>query len=198
MVLEWLPLVFASGWASGVNAYGVVFLMGLLGRFAGVDVVPELLTRPEVLVVAGVLFLVEAVADKVPLLDSAWDMVHTFVRPAVGAALGLMLSGEASGWSEAFAASVGGFSALASHLVKSSLRLAVNTSPEPVSNIAVSTLEDGAVAGVVALALVAPWVAAGIAGFLLLAGLVATFFAWRLVRRGWRRVRSSRFTSAPA
>ena len=93
---ELLPMVFTSGWASGVNAYAVVLVLGLFGRFGGVDSVPPALQRTDVLVVALLLFAVELVADKVPYLDSAWDAAHTFVRPVVGAALGLLIAGDAS------------------------------------------------------------------------------------------------------
>ena len=167
MGAELLPWVFTSGWASGINAYAVVLVMGLLGRFAGVDAIPDVLGRTDVLLAASVLFLLEMVADKIPYVDSAWDSVHTFVRPAVGATLGYLLGHESSSLDAAFAAAAGGFSALASHGVKAGLRAAVNTSPEPVSNVAVSSAEDLTVAGVVGLAALHPWWAASIAATLL-------------------------------
>ncbi|HET7475639.1 MAG TPA: DUF4126 domain-containing protein [Dermatophilaceae bacterium] len=188
MGTEILPWVFTSGWASGVNAYAVVLLMGLFGRFAGVDAVPAALQRTDVLVVAGVLFVVELVADKIPYLDSAWDTVHTVVRPLVGATIGYLLGHETSDLNAAFTAATGGLSALASHGVKAGLRAAVNTSPEPASNIAVSTAEDVTVAGVVTLATVAPWVAAGVALVLLAIGVTLVLFLWRRIRR-LRRIR---------
>src|SRR6478672_7740195 len=142
MGAELLPWVFTSGWASGINAYAVVLVMGLLGRFAGVEAIPHVLGRTDVLLAATVLFLLEMVADKIPYVDSAWDSVHTFVRPAVGATLGYLLGHESSSLDAAFSAAAGGFSALASHGVKAGIRAAVNTSPEPLSNIAVSSAED--------------------------------------------------------
>lgn len=193
MFLEWLPLVFTAGWGSGVNAYAVVLLLGLLGRYAGVEAIPQMLTSPTVLIAAGVLFGVELVADKIPYLDSAWDALHTVIRPAVGGALGLMLSGEATSWQQALAITTGGGVALVSHLAKASLRLAVNTSPEPASNVVVSAAEDLSVAGVLSLILLSPWVAAGVALVLLVAAIVATFFAWRMVRRGLRALRARRW-----
>ena len=90
---------------------------------------------------AAALFLVEMVADKVPFLDSAWDAVHTVVRPAVGAAVAALLAGDATSMEQALMATTGGVTALASHAVKAGLRLAVNSSPEPASNIAVSAGE---------------------------------------------------------
>jgi hypothetical protein len=187
MGAELLPWVFTSGWASGINAYAVVLVMGLLGRFAGVDAIPHVLGRTDVLLAATVLFLLEMVADKIPYVDSAWDTVHTFVRPAVGATLGYLLGHESSSLDAAFSAAAGGFSALASHGVKAGIRAAVNTSPEPVSNIAVSSAEDVTVAGVVTLAALHPWWAASIAATLLVAGVTLVVFLLGRIRRVRRR-----------
>ncbi|GAB3596888.1 DUF4126 domain-containing protein [Angustibacter peucedani] len=171
------------------NAYAVVLLMGVLGRFAGVDAVPPALERTDVLVAAAVMFLVELVADKIPYVDSVWDTVHTVVRPVVGAALGALLAGDASSLEQAVMATTGGVSALASHVVKAGLRAAVNTSPEPASNVVVSTGEDLTVAGVVSLAVLNPWVAAVIAAVLLVVGATLVVLLWKRVRRArawWR------------
>ncbi len=187
-----LPLVFTSGWASGVNAYATVLLLGLLGRFAGLDDVPAGLERTDVLVAAAVMFLLEFVADKVPYLDSAWDAVHTVVRPTVGAAIGLLATGDATSLQGAVLAATGGATALASHAVKAGLRLAVNTSPEPASNIVVSLIEDFSVAGVIALLLAAPWVAAGIAAALLLVGTTLVVLLASRIRKARARRRARR------
>jgi hypothetical protein len=189
---ELLPMVFTSGWASGVNAYAVVLLLGVLGRFAGVDAVPPALERTDVLVAAAVLFLVELVADKVPVVDSVWDAIHTVVRPAVGAAVGALLAGDASSLEQALMATTGGVTALASHAVKAGLRLAVNTSPEPASTIAVSAGEDLTVAGLIALVVVQPWVAAGIAATLLVLGATTVVLLMARIRRARRRWRARR------
>ncbi len=194
---ELVPMVFTSGWASGVNAYAVVLVLGLFGRFGGVDSVPIALQRTDVLVVALFLFAVEMVADKVPYLDSVWDAVHTFVRPVVGAALGLLIAGDASNLEQAVLAATGGATALASHVVKAGLRAAVNTSPEPASNIAVSSAEDLTVAGVVSLSLVAPWVAASVAGVLLVIGSAVVVLALSRIRAARARRRSRR-TATPS
>ncbi|MDP9417891.1 MAG: DUF4126 domain-containing protein [Actinomycetota bacterium] len=193
--MEFLPMVFASGWASGVNAYAVVVLLGLLGRFAGVDGVPAALERTDVLVIAAVLYVAEFVADKIPYVDTAWDAVHTAVRPTVGAFIGLLVSGDASSPEQAIAATTGGTTALVSHAVKASLRMAVNTSPEPASNIGVSLVEDFSVAGVVTLAVFHPWVAASIAGVLLLLGIALAVFLLRRIRR-FRAARRERRAAA--
>jgi uncharacterized protein DUF4126 len=189
-----LPLVFTSGWASGVNAYATVLLLGLLGRFAGLDDVPAGLERTDVLVTAAVMFLLEFVADKVPYLDSAWDAVHTVVRPTVGAAIGLLASGDATSLQSGLLAATGGATALASHGVKAGLRLAVNSSPEPASNIVVSLVEDFSVAGVIALLLAAPWLAAGIAAVLLLFGTTLVVLLATKIRRARARRRARRET----
>lgn len=179
MGTELLPLVFTSGWASGINAYAVVLVLGLFARFGHVAALPHVLARPDVLLAAAVLFAVEMVADKIPYLDTAWDAIHTFVRPAVGATLGYLLAHDHTSLDAAFSAAAGGFSALASHLVKAGVRAGINTSPEPVSNVAVSTAEDVTVAGVMAIATAHPWLSASIAAILLLLGTVAVIFVLR-------------------
>ncbi|MFI1505806.1 DUF4126 domain-containing protein [Streptomyces sp. NPDC020597] len=182
-----LPLVFTSGWASGVNAYAVVLLLGVFGATGLSDDVPGTLQRPEVLVVAGILFLCEAVADKIPYVDSAWDAVHTVVRPAAGAWVGAVLAGQSGSLSDAAAALLGGSTALASHAVKAGARMAVNSSPEPFSNVIVSLAEDLGVAGIVTFAIFHPVAASVVAAALLLAGLTVLFFLVSRIRRFLRR-----------
>ncbi len=194
-MVDLVPWVFTSGWASGVNAYAVVVVLGVLGRFAGVDAVPAALQRTDVLLGAAVLYCLEFVVDKIPWLDSTWDAVHTAIRPALGAAIGLLLAGDATTVAQALAATAGGLSALASHAVKAGVRAAVNTSPEPASNIALSVAEDVTVAGVISLAVVAPWVAAGIAAVLLAAGVAIVITVASRIRR-YRQRRRQRLTSS--
>ncbi|MFE0734360.1 MULTISPECIES: DUF4126 domain-containing protein [Streptomyces] len=182
-----LPLVFTSGWASGINAYAVVLLFGIFGATGLTDEVPESLQRTDVLVVAGVLFLCEAVADKIPYVDSAWDSVHTVIRPVAGAVVGALLAGQNGSLPELAAGAVGGSTALLSHLVKAGTRMAVNTSPEPVSNIALSLAEDLGVAGIITFAVFHPVAAAVIAAVLLVLGLAALVFLARRIRRFLRR-----------
>ncbi|MFG2333809.1 DUF4126 domain-containing protein [Streptomyces sp. NPDC048604] len=182
-----LPLVFTSGWATGINAYAVVLLLGLFGVTGVSDEVPAALQRTDVLVAAGVLFLIEAVADKVPYVDSVWDSVHTVVRPIAGAVVGALLAGESGSLPEVAAAAVGGSTALMSHLVKAGTRMAVNTSPEPVSNIVISIAEDLGVAGLVTFAIFHPVAAASIAATLLIAGLATVLFLISRIRRFRRR-----------
>ncbi|MCF1596514.1 DUF4126 domain-containing protein [Streptomyces muensis] len=182
-----LPLIFTSAWASGINSYAVVLLLGVFGATGLSDEVPEALQRPDVLIAAGVLFLCEAVADKIPYVDSAWDSVHTVVRPVAGAVVAALLAGQSGSLPELAAGAVGGSTALVSHLVKAGTRMAVNTSPEPFSNIAVSIAEDLGVGALITLAIFYPVAAAVIAGTLLLAGLLLLVFLVSRIRRFWRR-----------
>lgn len=182
-----LPLVFTSGWASGINAYAVVLLLGVFGATGLSDDVPETLQRPEVLITAGVLFLCEAVADKIPYVDSAWDSVHTVIRPAAGAWVGAVLAGQSGSLNDAVAGLVGGSTALASHAVKAGTRMAVNSSPEPFSNVIVSLAEDLGVGGIVTFAMFNPEAAAIIAAVLLVGGLVILVFLISRIRRFLRR-----------
>ncbi|MFB7633315.1 DUF4126 domain-containing protein [Streptomyces sp. NPDC056149] len=193
-----LPLVFTSGWASGINAYAVVLLLGLLGATGVSDEVPAALERPDVLIAAGVLFLVEAVADKIPYVDSVWDTVHTVIRPLAGGVVAALLAGHDGSLPQLAAGAVGGSTALVSHLVKAGTRIAVNTSPEPASNIVLSLAEDLGVAGIVAFALFHPWIAAGIAAVLLVAGIAVVIFLWSRIRRYLRRRRERRAQRRPA
>jgi len=185
--VELLPVVLTSGWASGINAYLVVLVLGLIGRFTEVAGIPEGLTRTDVLVVAAILYLVELVADKIPYFDSLWDAVSTAIRPTVGAVIGLLIAQDAPTLEQAILAAAGGAAALISHLVKGGLRLIVNTSPEPASNITVSVGEDVAVAGVTTLAVLNPGLALAIAALLLVTGILLLVLLWSRVLRGWRR-----------
>ncbi len=181
-----LPLAISTGWAAGINAYAVVLLLGLLGR-VGVGETPEVLQRNDVLLVAAALTLLDVVADKIPYVDSAWDVVHTAIRPTIAAVLGALLAGDATTLEQALTVTGTSLTALLSHLSKASLRLAVNTSPEPASNVAVSVVEDVSLAGVIVLALEHPWLAAGAALTLLTLMVTLVVLLAARVRRGWRR-----------
>ena len=186
--MESLAYVLTSGWASGVNVYATLLVIGLIGRFGDVERAPDVLERTDVLLLTALLSALEFVAGKIPYVDSAWDAVHTVIRPAVGAILGALLAGEADDLGEAAGAVLGGMTALASHAAKASLRLAVNASPEPVSNIVLSLSENAAVVGVLLLAIDYPWLALAIAMALLVAAGVFAVALIRTVRRGWDRL----------
>lgn len=195
--MDALALAFTSGWASGLNAYLAVLVLGISDRIHNFADVPDVLSRLDVLIVAAVLCAIEFVADKVPLVDSTWDAVSTVIRPTVGAVLGVMVAGDATSLEQAVSGVVGGGTALLSHLAKASTRLAINTSPEPVTNIGASLVEDAAVVAVLAFAMQHPEAAAVIAAILLVAALALAWALFRLVRKGWQRLRRPRGAAAP-
>lgn len=190
--MESLALTFSTGWASGINAYLVVLVLGVVQRTTGAHDIPPVLGTWQVMAGAGLLYALEFVADKIPYVDSAWDTISTAIRPTVGAVIGVLLAGQADSLNQAVGGVVGGGSALMSHLVKASTRLAVNTSPEPVSNSVVSVAEDGAVLGVTWFATAHPAIAAIIAAVMLVAGLMLLYLLLKLIRKGWQRLRYGR------
>jgi Domain of unknown function (DUF4126) len=180
--MDALPLVLTGGWAAGINCYLAVLLTGVLGRL-DVAEVPNALERTDVLVAAAVMYAIEFVADKIPYVDNTWDAISTAIRPTVGAILGALAAGEAGSLSEAVGAATGGTTALVSHGVKAGLRVAINASPEPMSNIGASVAEDSLVAGVVLLAIEEPWLAATVALLLLAAGAALLWWLRRKLGR---------------
>ncbi|HSB22628.1 MAG TPA: DUF4126 domain-containing protein [Burkholderiaceae bacterium] len=142
-----IALAAALGWASGLRLYAVVFLTGAAGWAGWVQLPPGLhvLQHPLVLGASGLMLAVEFFADKIPGLDSLWDAVHTFIRIPAGMALAAAVFGGDSAVWTTIAALLGGTLAATSHAAKATTRAAVNTSPEPFSNVAVSLLGDAAV-----------------------------------------------------
>ena len=145
--MDWLTtlgMAMGSAWLSGINLYATVLTLGLLQRFSGIQLPGQMSVVGEwwVIGVAGALYLVEFVADKIPAVDSAWDAVHTFIRVPAGAILAASAFANVSPMVSAIAMLIGGGVALTSHGTKAATRLAANTSPEPVSNIALSLTED--------------------------------------------------------
>jgi Domain of unknown function (DUF4126) len=189
-----VSLIFTSGVASGVNCYAAVLVLGLIGRFGHVASMPAILERPSVLAAAAILFAGQFVAGKIPFLDSAWDIVHTALRPVVGGAIGVVMAQQAHATPAASvaAAALGGGSALVSHVVKTGTRVGVNASPEPFSNIIASLLEDLGVAGLVSFAIFHPLAAAIIAAVALAVGIVVFAFLASRIRRAWQRRREAR------
>jgi len=149
--IDVIAMTLGVAWASGINLYAAILVMGFLGAGGYTELPPSLivLQDPLVLMAAGMMYFVEFFADKIPGVDSAWDTVHTFIRIpagamlAVGAAQGLEINQAA----ELAAALLGGSLAATSHLTKSSTRLVLNASPEPFSNATASVFEDLAVIG---------------------------------------------------
>ena len=146
------------------------------------------------LAAAAVLYFGQFVVGKVPVLDSVWDVVHTALRPVVGGAIAVVMAQQAHASLAASiaAAALGGGSALASHVVKTGLRIGVNASPEPFSNIVASLFEDLGVVGLVSYAVFHPVAAAIIAAVVLVVGLVLFALLASWIRRGWRRRRAAR------
>jgi Domain of unknown function (DUF4126) len=187
-----LALAAALGWASGFRLYAVVFLVGSMG-LAGWIPLPEglqVLQHPAVLAISGALLFVEFFADKIPGLDSLWDIVNSVIRIPAGAALAAGVFGADNATMAVVAALMGGTLAASSQAAKTTTRAAINTSPEPFSNIAMSLLEDGLVVGAVWLATNEPV----IFGILLLIALVlmwiVTWMLFKFLRAAFRRLRA--------
>lgn len=168
-------------------------MLALLGRSGAAGVPEELQSDPVLFVTLG-MFAIEFVADKVPLLDNVWDAIHTAIRPAVGGMLGFAFTGDAdvARLDEALGAGGSSATALLSHAVKAGLRLGINTSPEPVSNILTSLTEDGLVVVVAFFAVENPELAAAIALMLLVLGVGLIVFLWQRIRAALRRRRERR------
>ena len=153
-----IALAAALGWASGLRLYAVVFLTGLVGWLGWVSLPPglQVLQHPLVLGASGLMLAVEFCADKIPGLDTVWDAVHTFIRIPAGMALAAaVFGGDSAAWTT-IAALLGGTLAATAHAAKATTRAAVNTSPEPFSNIGLSLLGDAAVPTMLWLALSHP------------------------------------------
>jgi len=179
-----LALSLGAGWASGINLYAAILVLGFLGASGRMDLPQgmDVLTDPLVMLAAGVMYLVEFFADKTPGVDTAWDTLHTFIRIPAGAILAASAMGDVSGGTELAAALMGGGMAAASHAAKAGARVLINTSPEPFTNWTASVTEDfGVVAGLL-LALNHP------ALFLVLLALFLLLLVW-LFPKLWRGIK---------
>jgi hypothetical protein len=187
-----LALAATLGLASGLRLYAVVFLTGLAGRLGWVELPPGLVLLQSPLVLGGsaVLMAAEFLADKVPWVDSVWDAVHTFVRIPAGAALayGVFGGGDAQAWA-LLAALAGGTLAASAHAAKASTRAAVNHSPEPFSNWALSLGGDAFVPALLWLGWAHPVWALGVVLLLALTMVGLAWALWRFIGRLWRRGR---------
>ncbi len=184
--VELISLMLGAAWASGINLYAAVLVLGYFGT-TGQIALPEelsLLTDPTVMLAAGVMYFVEFFADKVPGVDTGWDALHTFIRIPAGAVLAAgMASGiDVSGATEFAALLVGGGLAATSHATKAGTRALINTSPEPVTNWTASITEDLAVIGGLWAALNHPWV------FIIALVLFIILVAW-LLPKIWRALK---------
>jgi hypothetical protein len=188
-IVELLGVALGLASLAGINLYLTVLLAGLAVRFDWLQVAaqhPSLdaLGHPIVLVVAGLLFCLEFMADKIPWVDSLWDSVHTAIRPVGGVLLGLQVVGDLPTYIQVLTALMAGGAALTTHAAKAGTRLVINHSPEPASNIGMSLAEDVVVAGGVALSLLHPVAALGsFAGLLLI--------LWLIFPKLWRAMKTT-------
>lgn len=191
-----VALAAVLGFASGIRLYAVLLVVGLVGYAGWVDLPAglDVLSHPWVLAAAGLMFVIEFLADKVPAVDSLWDAIHTFIRIPAGAALAASVFGfgtaegpDSTAWAMVMAI-IGGSLAATSHFTKAGTRAAVNTSPEPVSNLVASTAEDVLVGGLLALVLAYPLVALGIVLVLVAIALWLLPKLVRFIRRVFARL----------
>lgn len=185
-----IALAAALGWASGVRLYLVVLLTGLAGYLGWVNL-PQglhLLANPVVLGASGFMVFVEFFADKIPGLDSLWDVVHSVIRIPAGAALAASVFSADSGAMSLVAALLGGTFAAASFATKATSRAAINTSPEPFTNVGASLLEDGMVPLALWLAVAHPFVFVVLLLLVLVLSVWLTRLCWRFLRQLLSRV----------
>jgi uncharacterized protein DUF4126 len=186
-----LAISMGASWVAGINLYATVAMLGLLGRFAGLKLPGELdvVTSWWVIGVALFLFVIEFIADKIQFVDSAWDIIHTFIRIPAGAVLAATAFGDFDRSVQVIAFLLGGGLALSSHGTKAATRALINASPEPVSNIVVSLCEDVLAVVTIVLAMFLPLMVF----FVIAAGLI--FSLWLLPRvlrffqKVYRRIR---------
>lgn len=180
-----IALSMGAGWASGINLYAAVFMLGFMGMNGYVALPPDLafLADPMVMTIAALMYCVEFFADKTPGVDTGWDTLHTFIRIPAGAILAMKAIGDVNQAAELAAFMVGGSLAGVSHFTKSGMRVLLNTSPEPFSNWTVSIAEDLAV-------LAGLWAALHHPLAFLVVLLAATALAVWLLPRIWRGVRA--------
>ena len=183
-VVSIVSLAMGAAWASGINLYAALLVMGLMGAGGYLELPPglQILSSPWVIGAAGVMFVTEFFADKIPGVDSTWDALHTFIRIPAGAVLAAGAVGRADPGLMVAAALVGGGVATATHATKAGTRLLINTSPEPFTNWIASVTEDLLVIAGVWTAVAHPWL------FLTLFILCMLLLAW-LLPRIWRGVR---------
>jgi hypothetical protein len=183
----WETLISSLGlsFASGVNLYATILVVGLAQRYGFIENLPGPLhafSNPWILGIAGALYAVEFLVDKFPFVATVWDAVHTLIRPLGGALIALAAAHEMSPLGQAAAMLVGGSVAFGTHSTKAGFRMLANTAPEPVTHSAISVAEDVGVFGLALLALTYPWLALGlmIACVAIFAYLAPTI--WRTLR----------------
>lgn len=184
-VLATLGRTLGFSLAAGVNLYATVAILGLASRYQWVQL-PEqfkIFDNPWIIGLAGALYVIEFVADKVPWVDSIWDSVHTLIRPVGGALIAVASLGEASGTTTAAIALLGGLVSAGSHATKAGTRVAANASPEPFSNWFLSLAEDAFVIGLSFLTMKFPLLALGVSAVILVMMMVLARTIWRWIRK---------------
>ncbi|WP_410171279.1 DUF4126 domain-containing protein [Brachymonas denitrificans] len=187
-----LALAGALGWASGFRLYAVVFLTGLMGLLGWVPLPHsmQLLEHPAVLGASGFMLFMEFFADKIPGLDSLWDLANSVIRIPAGAALAGSVFGADGGTMTLVATILGGTLAATSQAAKTSTRAAINTSPEPFSNVAASLFEDGLVVGILWLAVNEPLVFGVVLLVAVVLMVLVTILLVRFLRAAIRRLKT--------
>ncbi len=187
-----LALTMGAAWASGINLYAAILMLGLMGTTGNVDLPPglEILQDPMVLFAAGAMYIVEFFADKIPGVDSTWDVLHTFVRIPAGAMMAAGAVGDVTPALSLAAGIMGAGLAASTHVTKAGSRALINTSPEPFSNWTASISEDIAVFGGLWAALNHPtlFVVFMILFILLMIWLLPKL--WRGIKTVFRKLRS--------
>ncbi|HYB97335.1 MAG TPA: DUF4126 domain-containing protein [Vicinamibacterales bacterium] len=171
--------------AAGVNLYATVAILGLASRYGWVQLPDQfkVFDNPWIIGTAGVLYVVEFVADKIPWVDSLWDSVHTLIRPVGGAVIAVASIGDASPTTQGLIALLGGVVAAGSHATKAGTRVAANTSPEPFSNWILSLMGDAFVIGLSFITLKYPLIALGISVTIVILIILAARSIWKWLRR---------------
>ena len=184
--MDWTSAWLAAGAAttSGIKLYVTILTLGLLQRFHRVELPTEwrILGATWVLILAGAFCIVEFTADKIPVVDSFWDAIHTFIRVPAGAVLMASAFADVSPAARLLAGLLGGSLALTTHGAKASARLAANTSPEPFSNIIFSLLEDALTVFLLGLAATHPWLAALLVSIVVLTSIIVIYTCFKFTR----------------
>ena len=189
--MEWLAVLgrtLGFSLAAGVNLYATVAILGLASRYQWVSLPDQFkaFDNPWIIGIAGALYVVEFVADKVPWVDSIWDSVHTLIRPVGGAVIAVASLGEASPTLTALIALLGGVVSAGSHATKAGTRVAANTSPEPFSNWFLSLAEDAFVIGLSFITLKFPLLALGVSVVILVLMVLLARSIWKWLTKGAR------------
>ena len=190
--IEIITLSMGAAWASGINLYAAIFMLGYMGTTGNIDLPPDLevLTNPLVMAAAGLMYMVEFFADKVPGVDNVWDSIHTFIRIPAGAMLAAGAVGEMGPGVELAALIVGGSLSTATHATKSGTRMLINTSPEPFTNWTASITEDVVVIGGLWAALQHPWVFVALLVIFILLMIWLLPKIWRGIKFVFAKIRS--------